>query len=164
MNKIYEAPQSDLTADVKTGQEEVNFNLFSWNGRIGRVRFILQLQSMLAMSLLISIMVVLVAVFVCKKFGVTELDNAKLTFCWALVLVPLALFSLMFCCRRRLQDLNWPTWLAIFGFVFFLGVAPAWFGYDVSDYKPIITVLVLVDGLFSGTGPMAQPSRAQCLW
>lgn len=144
MNKIYEAPQSDLTAEVETGQKKANFNLFSWNGRIGRVRFILQLQSMLAMSLLISIMVVIVGVFVYTKFAMIELSNSKVTACWALVLLPLALFSLIFCCRRRLQDLNWPHWLGVISIFVFLGVAPLWFGLDVSDYKTIIIVPVLM--------------------
>ncbi len=148
MNKIYEAPQSDLTADVEIGQKKANFNLFSWDGRIGRVRFILQLQSMLAMSLLISIMVVTVGVDVYTKFAMIEISNSKATVCWALVLVPSSLFSLVFCCRRRLQDLNWPSWLGLSSIVFCLGIAPPWFGFDISDYKPIITGLVLMATVF----------------
>lgn len=148
MVNVYQAPQSDLRPEVGMIEHRTLDNPIAWNGRIGRLRFILQLQAMLSLSFLLAVAAVVVVGIYRAQQRLPNLSDSDTAFLISAILFPSTLFSLVFCCRRRIQDFNLPSWLGLISIFVYAALIPRWVGVDSFAFNEIAQIFSFVSLFF----------------
>lgn len=142
MTNMYAAPQADLTQDHAVHSEH-RTQFFSWNGRIGRIRFLAYVLALASSGMLGGALLMgMIFGFFAKQLRHLITNELSAIMGMSIVIVPL-LAALIIFSRRRLHDLNVSAWFAVLWLLPSLAFAPMVLGAGTSVSNEILGLTIL---------------------